>query len=81
MEFSHVEAFFKTAAGKKFIKDMNEIFENLEWKEMDEKKIDEALYHIDMILWVMVQEDITKFSNVIEEARTFRDALAEEKMR
>ncbi len=32
-EYSHVEAFFLTAKGKKFIKEMNKILERIKWRE------------------------------------------------
>ena len=44
---------------------------------------DAALYHLDLVLWVMMQpdKDIAKLTDVIDEARTFRDMLARERMR
>ncbi len=32
-ECPHVEAFFLTIEGKKFIKEMNEILEDIEWRD------------------------------------------------
>lgn len=31
--YSHVEEFFKTEEGKKFIKEMNEVLKDMEWEE------------------------------------------------
>lgn len=39
----------------------------------------QALYHIDMVLWVQQQPWDDRFIPVIEDARTFRDALARDK--
>lgn len=37
---------------------------------------EDALYHLDLMLWVMTQPDIGKFKEVIGEAQTLRDTLA-----
>lgn len=41
----------------------------------------QSLYYLDLILWVMLQPDITQFADVIYDARDFRDRLVRERIK